>query len=133
MTTLTTFLIASAGLLLTALGLIAKQDVNIEVRKFLTWIIFVIITLLSPSFFVIWLTMQITARILSLTIIDLSLFTSQVSWWTGSVSMIYPLFWGMWLYPKIRLYIREKILGIPNSRKIKNGSSTSKIQGEKSK
>ncbi|MBV6397642.1 MAG: hypothetical protein HFACDABA_03256 [Anaerolineales bacterium] len=126
MSTLTTFLIAIAGLLLTILGLIAKQDVNVEIRKILTWIVFVIITLLLPSFSVTWLTMQIVARILAPTLIDLSEFTSQVSWWTGSVSMIYPLVWGVWLYPRIRLYIREKILAPSNARKDKNGSSSKK-------
>jgi hypothetical protein len=132
MATLTTFLIAIAGLLLTMLGVIAKQDVNVEIRKILTWIVFVVITLLFPSFSVVWLTMQIVARILAPTLIDLSEFTSQVSWWTGSVSMIYPLVWGVWLYPLLRLYIREKILAPSNIRKEKNGS-TSKKQKETTK
>jgi len=126
MSTLTTFLVTIAGLLLTMLGLIAKQDVNIEIRKILTWIVFVIITLLFPSFFVTWLTIQIVARILAPTLIDLSEFTLQVSWWTGSVSMIYPLVWGVWLYPQIRFYIRGKILAPSNERKDKNSSSSKK-------
>lgn len=132
MATLTTFLIAIAGLMLTMLGLIAKQDVNVEIRKILTWVVFIVITLLFPSFSVIWLTMQIVARILAPTLIDLSEFTSQVSWWTGSVSMIYPLVWGVWLYPLFRFYIREKILAPSNIRKEKNGS-TSKKQKETTK
>jgi hypothetical protein len=132
MSTLTTFLITIAGLLLTMLGLIAKQDVNVEIRKILTWIVFVLITLLFPSFFVTWLTMQIVARILAPTLVDLSEFTSQVSWWTGSVSMIYPLVWGIWLYPQIRFYIREKILVPSNTRKDKN-SSPAKKQKESTK
>ncbi len=126
MSTLTTFLITIAGLLLTMLGVIAKQDVNVEIRKILTWIVFVIITLLFPSLFVTWLIMQIVARILAPTLVDLSEFTSQVSWWTGSVSMIYPLVWGIWLYPQIRSYIREKILVLSNARKDKNSSSSKK-------
>jgi len=132
MSTLTTFLITIAGLLLTMLGLIAKQDVNVEIRKILTWIMFVVITLLLPSFFVIWLTMQIAARLLAPTLIDISEFTSQVSWWTGSMSMIYPLVWGIRLYPQIRFYIREKILAPSIARKGKNGSS-SKSQKETTK
>jgi hypothetical protein len=126
MSTLTTFLIAIAGLLLTMLGLIAKQENNTEVRKFLVWIVFVVTTLLLPSFFVTWLTMQIVARLLAPTLIALSEFTSQVSWWTGNMSMIYPLVWGVWLYPRIRFYIREKILTLSNARKDKNGNSSKK-------
>lgn len=120
MSTLATILIATATLLLTMLGLIAKQDNNIEIRKISTWIVFVIITLLLPSFFVTWLTMQIVARILAPTVIDLSLFTSQVSWWTSGISMVYPLIWGMSIFPKIRTYIYGKILATPNKRKPKN-------------
>lgn len=126
MSTLTTVLITIAGLLLTMLGLIAKQDDNVEVRKILAWVVFVIITLLSPSLFITWLTMQIVARILAPTVIDLSSFTSQVSWWTSSVSMVYPLIWGVSIFPKIRTYIREKILANPNSRKAKNGGNSKK-------
>lgn len=119
MPTLTTILITIAGLLLTMLGLIAKQDDNVEIRKILAWVVFVIITLLSPSIFVTWLSMQIVARILASTVTDLSLFTSQVSWWTSGLSMVYPLIWGMSIFPKIKTYIREKILAHPNTRKLK--------------
>ena len=130
MSTLTTILITVAGLLLTMLGLIAKQDDNIEIRKILAWFVFVITTLLLPSFFITWLGMQIVARILAPTIIDLSSFTSQVSWWTSGISMIYPLIWGSSIFPKIRTYIRDKILVTPNARKPKNGGNTSKNKGE---
>lgn len=130
MSTLATILITLAGLLLTMLGLIAKQDDNVEIRKILAWIVFVIITLLLPSFFVTWLTMQIVARILAPTIIDLSSYTSQVSWWTSGISMIYPLVWGMSIFPTIKTYIREKILALPRTRKVKNGGNSSKHKGE---
>lgn len=126
MSTLATVLITIAGLLLTMLGLIAKQDDNAEIRKILAWIVLAIITLLSPSVLITWLTMQIVARILAPTIIDLSSFTSQVSWWTGGVSMIYPLLWGMAIFPKIKTYIRDKILATPNTRKAKNGGNSKK-------
>lgn len=130
MSTLATFLITTAGILLTMLGLIAKQDDNVEIRKILTWIVFVIITLFLPSFFITWLTMEIVARILAPTVIDLSSFTSQVSWWTGGTSMIFPLIWGMSIFPKIKAYIHEKILVIPSSRKSRNGNNSSKNKGE---
>lgn len=130
MSTLTTILITIAGLLLTMLGLIAKQDDNVEIRKILAWVVFVIITFLSPSIFITWLTMQIVARILASTVTDLSLFTSQVSWWTSGISMVYPLIWGMSIFPKIRAYIHEKILASPNKRKTKNGGNSSKNKGE---
>ncbi len=126
MSTLVTFLITIAGLLLTMLGLIDKKGDNIEIRKILTWILFVIVTLLLPSFFITWLAMQIVARILAPTVIDLSSFTSQVSWWTGGISMIYPLIWGMSIFPKIKTYIREKILASPSARKVKNGGNSKK-------
>lgn len=126
MSTLATVLITIAGLLLTMLGLIAKQDDNAEIRKILAWIVLAIITLFSPSVLITWLTMQIVARILAPTVIDLSSFTSQVSWWTGGVSMIYPLLWGMSIFPKIKTYIRDKILATPNTRKAKNGGNSKK-------
>jgi hypothetical protein len=130
MSTLATVLITIAGLLLTMLGLIAKQDDNVEIRKILAWIVFVIITFLSPSIFITWLTMQIVARILASTVTDLSLFTSQVSWWTSGISMVYPLIWGMSIFPKIKAYIHGKILATPNKRKPKNGGNSSKNKGE---
>jgi len=126
MSTLTTVLVTIAGLLLTMLGLIAKQDDNVEVRKILAWIVSAIITLLSPSLFITWLAMQIAARILAPTVTDLSTFTSQVSWWTSGISMIYPLLWGMSIFPKIKTYIREKILASPSARKVKNGGNSKK-------
>jgi hypothetical protein len=126
MSTLATFLVTIAGLLLTMLGLIDKKGDNIEIRKFLTWILFFIVTLLLPSFFITWLTIQIVARILAPTVIDLSSFTSQVSWWASSVSMIYPLIWGASIFPKIKTYIQEKILANPNTRKVKNGGNSKK-------
>lgn len=122
-----TFLIAVAGLFLTALGLIAKQEDNLEIRKILAWVIFTIITLLFPSVVVIWLTMQSVARILASTTIDMSSFTSQVSWWTGCISTIYPLFWGTTLYPKIKAYISGKILVVPKTKSGKNDKKSSKI------
>lgn len=120
MSTLTTLLVTVAGLILTMLGLIAKQEDNIEIRKILAWAVFVIITLLLPSFIITWLTMQIIARILTSTVIDMSSFTSQVSWWTGSLSMIYPLVWGVSLYPKIEKYIQERLLTTSKKRGGKN-------------
>ena len=133
MSPLATFIIAITTLLLTALGLIAKEDVNFEVRKFLTWMVFVIVTLVSPSLFITWLTMQIVARILAPTVIDLSSFTLQVSWWTSGVSMIYPFIWGMWLFPKIRIYIRERILMLPNTQEVSKSDDLSTSKGETAK
>lgn len=120
MSTLATLLITVTGLLLTMLGLIAKQEDNVEVRKILAWIVFIAITLLLPSLFITWLTMQIVARVLVSTVSDISSFTSQVSWWTGSISMIYPFIWGISLYPKIKRYIQEKLLAPPQKTRGKN-------------
>jgi hypothetical protein len=110
MTNFITILIAVFGLLVTILGLIAKEDGNLEIRKILTWLVFLLGTLLTPSIFVAWLTMRISAQILSVSISDVAVFTLQVSWWTSGVSMIYPLIWGVFLYPKIKPYISKKIL-----------------------
>lgn len=129
MSTLATFLATLAGLLLTILGLIDKKGDNLEIRKILSWILFAIVTLFLPSFFITWLTMQIAARILAPTVIDLSSFTSQVTWWTSVVSMIYPLMWGVLIFPKIKTYIQEKILANPSTRKVKNSGNSKK--GEK--
>lgn len=118
MTNFVTTLLAVFGLLITILGLIAKEDDNLEIRKILTWLVFLLGTLFAPSIIVTWLTMRISAQIFSLTISDVSTFTLQVSWWTSSISMIYPLIWGVFLYPKIKTYISNKILS-PATRKNK--------------
>jgi len=116
MTNLVTIITAILGLLITILGLIAKEDDNLEIRKILTWLVFLLSTLFIPSILVTWLTMRISAQILSQTVSDMSTFTLQVSWWTSSASMIYPLIWGVLLYPKIKAYISNKILSPTTKR-----------------
>jgi lysylphosphatidylglycerol synthetase-like protein (DUF2156 family) len=118
MTNFVTTILAIFGLLITILGLIAKEDDNLEIRKILTWLVFILATLFIPSVFITWLSMRISAQILALTVSDVSSFTLQVSWWTSSISMVYPLIWGISLYPKIRVYISNKILS-PKTRKNK--------------
>lgn len=117
MPTSLTMLIAVFGLLVTMLGLIAKKEDNVEVRRILAWLVFVIGTVLLPSIFIIWLSMQISARVIAPSVNDISEFVTQVSWYVGGASAVYPLVWGSWLYPKIKKYINEKILSLP----IENG------------
>jgi DMSO/TMAO reductase YedYZ heme-binding membrane subunit len=132
MSPLATITIGIITLLLTMLAAIARQDDNVEIRKILAWILFVLITLLFPNFIIIWLTMQMAAQMIASTIDDLSSFTSQVAWWTAGIGMIYPAIWGTWLQPKIRIYIKERILHPAEASK-ENRNHPSKHQGEKPK
>lgn len=113
MPTSLTILFATFGLLVTMLGLVAKKDNNDEVRKILAWLVFIIGTLLLPSIFLIWLSMQIAARVIAPSANDISEFVTQMSWYVGGASTVYPLAWGSWLYPSIKNYISEKFLSLP--------------------
>ena len=128
-----TILFTIFGLLVTMLGIIAKKEDNIEVRKILAWLIFIIGTLILPSIFFIWLSMQIFARILAPSTNDISEFVTQISWYVGGAGAVYPLIWGGWLYPNIKKYISEKFLLLPvdneeqgNKQKIKKAKGNAK-------
>jgi hypothetical protein len=130
---LATLIIAIVTLLLTILAAIARQGDNTEIRKILSWVLSIFFTLLLPNFTIIWLTMQIAAQIIAPSVVDLSSFTSRVAWWTASIGMIYPVIWGIWLQPKIAVYIQEKILVVPKPQGESGRNTSSKKQGEKSK
>lgn len=97
--------------------LIANEQHNVEIRKVVSWLIFIIGTLILPCIFLIWLAMQIAARVIAPNVNDVSIFVTQVSWWVGGVSTIYPFIWGIRLYPNIKKYISEKLLSLPTNEK----------------
>jgi hypothetical protein len=125
-----TWFLGLAGLLLTMLGLISKQDDNVEIRKILAWIIFTAFTLLIPIIFIFWLAMQIAIKTFPPAVINLSAFVTQVNLWAGGTSVIYLLIWRISLFPQIRTYIREKIFVISSTRKTKTRGTSKETKAK---
>jgi hypothetical protein len=69
----------------------------------------VIATLTLPSMLLVWLTMQVTARILAPTTSDVSAFVTQIGWSVGAMSAIYPLVWGFKIHPRLDRLIAKII------------------------
>ena len=89
---------------------------GLEAKRVLAWCAIVTGTLILPSVFLIWLVMQISARILAQTASDLSAFVSQIGWAIGASGVLYPLIWGVKFYPYFENYVSKFLLPLNNKK-----------------
>lgn len=94
----------------------AKESKSPGVARISIWAAAVIVTLILPSAGLIWLTMEISARLLAPTSTDMAIFAEQIAWITAAFSAIYVLIWDVILRPKIDAWI-IKIIPSPKYKK----------------
>lgn len=86
--------------LLNLLVVLGKLWSSIKGLKFfLVWIMVIVSTLLVPTGIIIWFIMYFAATYFASITEDMTIFVTQVAWGTGSFGSIYPLLWGIYLFP----------------------------------
>lgn len=103
-------LISTASLLLTMwIAIAAPPKDGIEARRVLALFVIIALTLILPTGLLTMLVMQISARILAPTTTDISSFVTQIAWSVGVSSAVYPLFWGVNVYPRLPGWISKYV------------------------
>jgi hypothetical protein len=85
-----------------------RQQVSKKTGRFGVWLVVVFGTLVVPSGAIISVTMSIASAYLARNVSEWSLFASQLSSVTGAIGAIYPLVWGIYIYPIFRDYFHRQ-------------------------
>lgn len=99
-------------------------------KKVFAWCAIIIATLIFPGIIVIWLGIQISARIFQPTP-TLSDFIIQFGWSVGVISASYFLIWGVKIFPSLERYVSDRFPD-PNDNQEKANTISKKVKGGKS-
>ena len=76
-----------------------KSKLKWQSKRFLTWLLIVFSTLIVPTLILTWVITQVAARLLVNLSVDLPNFVLLVAFSVGTVGSLWPLGWGVLLYP----------------------------------
>ena len=93
------------GLLVTMLGLLVSILIALGQKRLLAWFLVISGTLVAPNALVMWVALEIFARLFAPVTTDVSLFVTRIALIVGAFSSFYPLIWGVRIYPQLRGWI----------------------------
>jgi|WetSurMetagenome_2_1015567.scaffolds.fasta_scaffold525516_1 hypothetical protein len=105
------------GLLVMMWVPLTSGENGIEARRVLAWCAIIAVTLLIPTVGITAAAMQITARLLAPDFTDTSSFVTQIAWYVGIFSAIYPLIWGVKFYPRLEVWVSKRLVTSPVEKK----------------
>ena len=86
-------------------AILATLKENKTVRGILAWSAAVIATLIFPTVLIIFLVIQISARLFAPTSNDVAEFVSQIAWLAGVFGSVYSLIWGVKFYHRLANWV----------------------------